>query len=167
MRKYSPHFKARNATVVAISPLSVEETAKTAKENGLNFPVLSDTNSEYSQLLNIAFVLDDTLFDITPNLAELNGDESNILPIPATYVIETDGRVTYSFVETDFTQRAEPVDILNALLPLKKIDEKLQTKRFNLKLRNCMTQSLNTRWRLCVMTLTDSKLQTSHIGLFG
>jgi peroxiredoxin len=119
VRKYTPHFKARGATVVAISPQTVEESAKIVKDAGLNFPVLSDINSEYAQLCNIAYVLDDVLRPIFEqlgvNIAETNADDSYILPIPATYVIQTDGRVAYSFLETDFTKRAEPVDVLNAL----------------------------------------------------
>jgi peroxiredoxin len=54
IRKYTPYFKARGATVIAISPQTVKASAKTIKEAGLNFTVLSDTNSEYTQLCNIA-----------------------------------------------------------------------------------------------------------------
>jgi peroxiredoxin len=150
IRKYSPHLKARNATIVAISPLSVEETAKAVKENGLNFPVLSDTNSEYSQLLNIAFVLDEKLKSFIPDLKAFNNDDSYILPIPATYVIETDSRVTYSFLETNYTKRAEPVDILNALPPLKSsrrmsLDEKMQFEIARIRDRH-PHQSLKTMY---------------------
>jgi peroxiredoxin len=121
IRKYTPHFKARGATVVAISPQTVEASANFVKEAGLNFPVLSDTNSQYAQLCNIAYVLDDALKAVFEgvDLPKQNGDDSYILPIPATYVFETDGRVTYSFLETDFSKRAEPIDVLNALPRLK------------------------------------------------
>jgi peroxiredoxin len=167
IRKYTPYFKGRNATIVAISPLSVEETAKTVKENGLNFPVLSDTNSEYSQLLNIAFVLDDKLKSFLPDLKAFNNDDSFILPIPATYVIETDGRVTYSFLETNHTKRAEPIDILNALPPLKSnrkksLDEKIQFEIARIRDRTPQ-QNLKTMYdeieRLKSANVTASALQ--------
>jgi peroxiredoxin len=119
VRKYTPHFKARGATVIAISPQTVEESAKIVKNAGLNFPILSDINSEYAQLCNIAFVLDEVLQPLLEqlgvNIPEANADDSYILPIPATYVIDTDGQVAYSFLETDYTKRAEPFDVLNAL----------------------------------------------------
>lgn len=77
IRKYSPHFKARAATVVAISPQTVERTKEIQKSAGLNFPVLSDVFSEYAQLLNIAYVLDEdyekTLEAQGTNFQEING----------------------------------------------------------------------------------------------
>ncbi len=119
LRRYTPHIRARGATIVAISPQTVEKSASLVKDAGLDFSVVSDLNSEYSQLCNIAFTLTDeirTFLDsLNVDLTEINGDDSMILPIPATYVIEKDGRVTYSFLDVDFSKRAEPLDILNAL----------------------------------------------------
>lgn len=111
--------------MVAISPQSVEQSKVTRNKAGLNFPILSDVGSEYAQLLNITYVLDDNMKTLVESnagkiFAEINGtkDGTAVLPIPATYVIQTDGRVSYSFLDTDFTKRAEPVDVLNALPPL-------------------------------------------------
>jgi peroxiredoxin len=126
IRKYTAHFKARGATVVAISPQTIDQSKVTRNNAGLTFPVLSDQGSEYSQLLNIAYVLDDNVKTILEGAAgkkfsEMNGPndyDATVLPVPATYVIQTNGQVTYSFLDTDFTKRAEPVDILNALPPL-------------------------------------------------
>jgi peroxiredoxin len=36
-------------------------------------------------------------------------------PLPATYVIETEGRIRGAFVEPDFTIREEPAQILASL----------------------------------------------------
>lgn len=128
IRKYAPHFKARGATVVAISPLTRERTKEIQKSAGLNFPVLSDAGCEFAQLLNIAYVLEKDWQNMIEsqgtNLEEMNGTNeyggAAVLPIPATYVVQSDGRVTYSYVDTDFTHRAEPLDVLNALPPLGK-----------------------------------------------
>jgi len=38
-----------------------------------------------------------------------------MLPIPATYVIDIDGRIRGAFVEPDFTIREEPAQILASL----------------------------------------------------
>jgi hypothetical protein len=38
-----------------------------------------------------------------------------MLPIPATYVIDTEGRIRSAFVEPDFTIREEPAQILASL----------------------------------------------------
>ena len=38
-----------------------------------------------------------------------------MLPIPVTYVIDTEGRIRSAFVEPDFTIREEPAQILASL----------------------------------------------------
>jgi peroxiredoxin len=57
--------------------------------------------------------------DYPVDLAKFNADGSRMLPLPATYVIDRDGKIVYAFVETDYTKRAEPSDILAALRALK------------------------------------------------
>ena len=49
------------------------------------------------------------------NLVEKNGDDSWVLPMPATYVVNKEGKIVFSFVNADYTQRAEPADILAVL----------------------------------------------------
>jgi peroxiredoxin len=51
-------------------------------------------------------------------LADKNGDESWVLPTPATYVIDTDGTIALAFVDVDYRNRLEPADILAALQSL-------------------------------------------------
>lgn len=142
IRKYNPYFAARGATVVAISGQTQEESAKLVKDAGLNFHVLSDVHHEYAQLCNIAFVLDEylkTIYESTGiKFEEIFGDDSHVLPIPATYVVNTNGRVVYSFLETVPSKRAEPVDVLNALPRIKpnrrkSLSEDLQIELANLR----------------------------------
>lgn len=48
-----------------------------------------------------------------------NGDDTFELPIPATYVVATDGTVVHAFVNADYTKRLEPAEIISALKNLK------------------------------------------------
>ena len=41
-------------------------------------------------------------------LPDKNGDDRWVLPIPATYVIDRDGRVALAFVDVDYRNRLEP-----------------------------------------------------------
>jgi peroxiredoxin len=47
-----------------------------------------------------------------------NGDDSWEIPIPATYVIDTQGVIRAAYVNKDYTQRMEPADIIVALKQL-------------------------------------------------
>jgi peroxiredoxin len=37
------------------------------------------------------------------------------LPVAATYVIGSDGVITYAYTDTDYRDRADPLDVLEAL----------------------------------------------------
>jgi len=41
-----------------------------------------------------------------------------VLPVPATYVIDAAGKVTYAFVDPDHTRGAEPTEIVAAVAAL-------------------------------------------------
>jgi peroxiredoxin len=59
------------------------------------------------------------LHDRNISLEDFNGDNSFELPVPATYVVDTDGQIKYAYVEPDYTKRADPVDIIGALRRLR------------------------------------------------
>jgi peroxiredoxin len=105
LQQVLPDFKARNATLVAVSPEIPDSSLsdidnKVAKEYGIAFEVQPEVMVAYNQSFS---------------LSAYNGNESNELPLPATYVIDTDGTVKYSFLDTDYRKRAEPNDIVNVL----------------------------------------------------
>jgi peroxiredoxin len=52
-------------------------------------------------------------------LSKVNGDSSMELPLAATYVINTSGKITYAFVDADYRNRAEPSAIVDALQSLR------------------------------------------------
>jgi peroxiredoxin len=53
------------------------------------------------------------------DLPKVNGDGSYQLPVPATYIINTDKKITACYVNKNYTQRMEPSDILTALQNIK------------------------------------------------
>lgn len=119
LNDYLPQFKAQNAQLIAISPQLPDETLSTAQKNDLEFDVLSDVSNKIAKQFGLLFTLDEriqalyTEFGIDFEL--YYGDKSFQLPLPATYVINQQGVITYAFVTEDYTLRAEPFDVLNAL----------------------------------------------------
>lgn len=49
------------------------------------------------------------------DLPIVDGNNRFELPMPATYVLQFDGTVTESFVYEDYTQRMEPIYIIECL----------------------------------------------------
>ena len=111
-----PEFKQAGATLVAISPELPDHSLSVTEKHNLEFAVLSDVGNRVSRQYGLVFTLDKSLQPIYKNfgidIPASNGDDSYELPMPATYVIDQAGRIRYAFAEVDYTQRAEPQDVL-------------------------------------------------------
>lgn len=119
LQKFIPEFEKLNATLVAISPETPDNSLDTKQRNELTFPVLSDKGNVLSKQLKLTFNLKSEIIDIYNNfgldIEKFNGDTNFELPIPATYVVGTDGLVKFAEANTNYTQRTEPSDILDVL----------------------------------------------------
>jgi peroxiredoxin len=49
------------------------------------------------------------------NLPFTNGDDSWELPIPATFILDQDGTILYASANEDYTERPEPIEIVEFL----------------------------------------------------
>jgi len=119
LNDYLPQFKTQNAQLIAISPQLPDETLSTAQKNDLEFDVLCDVSNKVAEQFGLLFTLDEriqalyTQFGI--DFEHYYGDKSFKLPLPATYVINQEGVITYAFLSEDYTLRAEPIDVMTAL----------------------------------------------------
>jgi peroxiredoxin len=118
-----PEITARGANLVAISPQTAPNSRKSQRDNKLGFPILSDVKSEVAEAFGIRFKLPDYLVELYKSfkndLPTFNNDPAWVLPMPARYVIGTDGIIAYSEVNPDYTQRPDPRDLLPVLDRLK------------------------------------------------
>ncbi len=107
------------ASLVAISPQVPDESLSLVEKAGLDFPVLSDLGSETIRSYGLVYTVDaamrEVLIGFGNDLTEINGTDTWELPVPATYVIGTDGRVVFAVADPDFRHRAEPADVVAAL----------------------------------------------------
>ena len=108
--------------LVAVSPQATPGSEEMAASNALSFPVLSDVGNRVSRAYGLVFRVDETTKAqyqaVGIDLPAVNGADAWELPVPATYVIGTDGVVHSAFVEADYTQRADPRDVIDALREL-------------------------------------------------
>jgi peroxiredoxin len=114
-----PDIAARGASLIAISPQTAPNSRKSQRDNKLGFPILSDVRSEVANAFGIRFALPDYLVELYKgfknDLPAFNDDPSWVLPMPARYVIGTDGIIAYSEVNPDYTQRPDPSELLPVL----------------------------------------------------
>lgn len=119
LQEVLPEIKQHGAQLVAISPEAPDRSLSTAEKHALQFEVLSDAGNKVARDFGLVFSLAEELRPIyksfDANLPDWNGDDSYELPVPATYVIQPDGIISFSFVNADYTQRAEPSDVIESL----------------------------------------------------
>lgn len=123
LQEHLPDFTERGATLVALTPELPDNSLDTKEKNELEFEVLSDINSEVGISYDIIYKLTDEVAEFYKkgfDLKKYNGEDSYSLPLAATYVIDTNGVVTYAFLDADYRKRAEPQEIIKALDALKK-----------------------------------------------
>jgi len=133
-------IKDKGASLVAISPMLPDGTHYLATKRSLNFPVCSDVGNVVARKFRLTF-------EILPDLRETflkwgddiplhNGDDSWEIPLPATYIIDTNGDVVWSFVDNDPGVRAEPEDILAAIPQRDDFSAKLKSDEFSADMKS-------------------------------
>lgn len=119
LQQHRADIAARGARLVAVSPQIPDESLALTEKQELAFDVLSDLGSITAKQYGLAFDLTDDLAAVYDKLGfdlqRVNAGHPRTLPLPATYVIDRNGTIRWAFVNTDYTTRAEPADILAAL----------------------------------------------------
>jgi peroxiredoxin len=92
---------------------------RTAADNQFMFTVLSDSDLEAANGFELAFTLPPELVSfygsVGTDIPVLNGNGLWVLPVPATYVIDEEGRIRFTHIEKDIRKRAEPADVLRVI----------------------------------------------------
>ena len=117
---YNKLLKDKNKIkMIAISP---ERPESSINVENLNFEVLSDIDNKFAKKLNLTFDITETIESIYDgfgiNLEKSQGKKSRILPIPATYIVDSSGVIVYAYVDADYTKRAEPKEVIDKYLEL-------------------------------------------------
>ncbi len=119
LQRIWPEIRSHGASLLAIAPERPEKVQESVESKGLEFPLLSDRGNHVAKEFGLVFSLDEALRPIYKafgfDIPDYNGDQSYELPMPATYIVDTDGRIIWSFVDEDYTKRAEPEEILSVL----------------------------------------------------
>lgn len=112
-------IKNANANLVVISPQLQEKSAELISQNGFTYPILFDKENEVAKKFGIAFTLAESLRPIHKafemDIPAHNGDESFGLPIPSTYVINSNKEIIFASVNPNWMERAEPKEYLEVL----------------------------------------------------
>ncbi len=110
----------KGAKVVAITTESNEYAKKTSDKNELSFSVISDSSlsilSDYKVLYEVSESYQHIIHrHVKTPINEFNNSEESFLPIPATYVIDKKGKISWVDYNVNYRERASVEEITNAL----------------------------------------------------
>jgi peroxiredoxin len=110
---------SRGASLVAVSPQAPDDSLPFAERLVLGFDVLSDLDQAASIAWRLQFELPEALREVYRDrgmaLDDLNADGSWYLPVPATFVLDSEGAVRARHVDPNYRERMAPADIVAAL----------------------------------------------------
>ena len=112
-------IKEIGGSLVAIGPELPTREEITTAANALTFPLLFDQDNRVARSFRLVHKIDPEVVAIQlrngNDVAAFNGSDVAEVPLPATYVVDRTGVICYAFVDADYTRRAEPDAILEAL----------------------------------------------------
>ena len=119
---FLPAFHEQGADLLAITPQPSRTCSQIAERDLLAFPTLSDQGNQVADRYGIGYELELGLrpmhLRLGHDLPRLNGTGNWRIPLPATFVIGTDGIVKLSHVTSMIYRRLDPADALAALQAL-------------------------------------------------
>ena len=114
-----PEIKALGANLVGISPETPDNSMTTVEKQQLQFDVLSDVGNKTARDYGLLFTVYEEMRPLYLkwglDIPASNGDDSWELPVPATYIIDSNCVARAAHVDKDYTKRMEPEQILTAL----------------------------------------------------
>ncbi len=113
-------IKEKGANVVLISPEKQENIQKTILKTNVTIPILYDKEYKIMKDFDLHFLPGKGLRMLynkilRANLKNAQSDDSQTLPVPATFVIDKDATIIWRHFNRDYKKRSKVNDILDHL----------------------------------------------------
>jgi peroxiredoxin len=119
LARMEPEVTASGGEIVAITPELRQFTSELKSDSKVPFPILTDLDNGYALELNLLIWVDDekrrAMTAAGWDISAYQGNDTWMLPIPATFVVAPDGVVKARFVDPDYRKRMAIEDILAAV----------------------------------------------------
>ena len=110
----------KGASVVAISPQKPEYLEKTREKTESEFTLLYDEGYRIADAYDVTFLPEQKVIMkyntfLGARLKEAHSDDSQRLPIPATYILNQDGTIVWRKFDPNYKKRSSVAEIVKAL----------------------------------------------------
>jgi len=112
-------LEAAGAQLLAISMDKPDKLKETPGRDKLGYKLLSDSDAVAIKAFGLAFKVDDKTVEKYKgygiNLDAASGKDHHLLPHPAVYVVDRNGKISFAHFNADYKVRLEPKKILEAV----------------------------------------------------
>ncbi len=110
---------AKGATVIAVTPEQPENISKTIDKTKASYSILADDSLKIMKSYGVAFAVDEKTIEKYKqygiDFANANGNNGANLPVPALYIIDKNGKITYRYFNSNYTKRSSIAEVLAQL----------------------------------------------------
>lgn len=118
LQTLEPELLKLGYQILAISPDRPENLVESVEQHTLSYTLLSDHAMKAARAFGIAFRVDDgtieTYKGYNIDLEAASGEKHHLLPVPAVFILGTDGAIRFTYANPDYKVRLAPEVVLAA-----------------------------------------------------
>ncbi|MCC5835880.1 MAG: AhpC/TSA family protein, partial [Opitutales bacterium] len=104
--------------IVALSPDSPQQVAAALEESEFSYRLLSDASANAAKGFGVAFKVDEETYQRLQgfgiDLEAASGESHRILPVPAVFILNTEGEVVFRYYDADYRERLSEERLIEA-----------------------------------------------------
>lgn len=109
----------KGAYVIGVTPETDENIKTTVAKTKSTYAIVQDKGYSIMKSYGVKYVMEDATVKKYQgyglDMTKANGNAENVLPVPATYVINSAGKIEFVHFDKDYSKRASVKDILAVL----------------------------------------------------
>jgi len=111
-------LKDKGIFVIVVTPEKVDKINETTETFNTTFSIVHDSNNKIMKDYKVDFEVNKenvpSYFEFTlKRVQEYNENENNVLPVPATYLIDKNNKISYVHYDIDYKKRSDFTEILD------------------------------------------------------
>jgi peroxiredoxin len=118
LREIESQLIAIGVQLIGIAPDRPENLRESIAKHKLGFRLLSDAQMVGAQAFGVAYRLDEPtlqqLKEFGIDVEKASGEKHHQLPVPAVFLVGTDGLIRFQYVNPDYKVRLDPELLLSA-----------------------------------------------------
>lgn len=118
LQEIDPQLRELGYRIIAISPDRSEKIAESLEKVKMSYTLLSDSSMEAAKAFGIAFEVRAPMLkkldSYNIDIEDASGEKHHLLPVPAVFIVGTDGIIDFSYANPDYKTRLTPEVLLAA-----------------------------------------------------